>query len=156
MRFIYNYQQRNFWINLFLKRCKFHKGVIGLVTEFQLEIRELKEPQQYEILNYFLKNSEEIVDDTRKLGEGVIIKGSRASVKKVLDIPQEFWTTVEIVTKLGVISWFVGKLLDILSKYVNARLRIDGKDVPISKEEIEKMIKKILSEKENTENNEPS
>ena len=63
---------------------------------------------------------------------------------------------VEIVSELGIISWFVGKLLNILSKYVNAKLRIDGQDVPISKEEIEKMIKKILDEKEKNEKNEPS
>lgn len=126
------------------------------MAEFRLEVRELRGPQQFEILEYFLHNSEEIADDTRRLGKSVIMKGSRASVKKALEIPQEFWTTVEIVSELGIISWFVGKLLNILSKYVNAKLRIDGQDVPISKEEIEKMIKKILDEKEKNEKNEPS
>lgn len=126
------------------------------MAEFRLEVIELRGPQQFEILEYFLHNSEKIADDARRLREGVIMKGSRASVKETLEIPQEFWTTVEIVSELGIISWFVGKLLGILSKYVNAKLRIDGQDVPISKEEIEKMIKKILDEKEKNEKNEPS
>jgi len=123
------------------------------VTEFRLEVRELRGPQQFEILEYFLDNSKEIADDTRQLGEGVIMKGSRASVKEALEVPQEFWTTIEIVSELGIISWFVGKLLNILSKYVNAKLRIDGQEVSISKEEIEKIIKKILEEKEENEKN---
>lgn len=123
------------------------------MTEFRLEVRELRGPQQFEILEYFLDNSKEIADDTRQLGEGVIMKGSRASVKEALEVPQEFWTTIEIVSELGIISWFVGKLLNILSKYVNAKLRIDGQEVSISKEEIEKIIKKILEEKEENEKN---
>jgi len=114
--------------------------------KFKLVVRDLQGNQQFDILEYFLDNSKEIAEDVREMNQGVILRGSRASVKEALGVPQEFWTFVEIASELGVISWFVSKLLDLLKKYVNARLEIDDKEVPLTKEDIEKIIDEKLKE----------
>ena len=113
----------------------------------KLVVRNLRGPQQFEILEYFNKNSKEIGDDTRELTKGVVIRGSRASVKEALEVTQEFWTFLEIARDVGIISWFVSKLLDLLKKYAQAKLELDDEEVPLTREEIEKIIKEKLEEK---------
>jgi len=113
----------------------------------KLVVRNLRGPQQFEILEYFNKNSKEIGEDTRELTKGVVIRGSRASVKEALEVTQEFWTFLEIARDVGIISWFVSKLLDLLKKYAQAKLELDDEEVPLTREEIEKIIKEKLEEK---------
>lgn len=119
----------------------------------KIVVRNLRGPQQFEILEYFNKNSKEIEKDTRELTKGVTLRGSRASIKEALDVPQEFWTFLEIAKDVGIISWFVKKLLDKLHNYTQAKLEIDDEEVPLTQEEIEKIIQEKLEEKSEKDEN---